>query len=181
EFRSENKIRYRDLREVRIIPLGITWRSYMIDVPDTCASNSHGHLHRINVAIADNISDMGIVVRGGFLKSMNNYFNEENPRLRSISTRQIGHALTKREIKLLHKRNHKNAMHIISRRVVECAKSRGIDTIVIGHNDGWKQSVNMGSKNNQNSVQIPLNTLRQRKMKLLFLSLVNHTQASAPF
>ncbi|MEM3322690.1 MAG: hypothetical protein QXY02_07055 [Conexivisphaerales archaeon] len=37
-------------------------------------------------------------------------------------------------------------MHIISRRVVECAKSRGIDTIVIGHNDGWKQSINMGRK-----------------------------------
>ncbi|MEM3487561.1 MAG: hypothetical protein QXN78_03035 [Conexivisphaerales archaeon] len=46
----------------------------------------------------------------------------------------------------MHKRNHKNAMHIISRRVVECTKSRDIDTIVIGHNDGWKQSVNMGRK-----------------------------------
>ncbi|MEM0146646.1 MAG: hypothetical protein QXH66_06680, partial [Conexivisphaerales archaeon] len=28
----------------------------------------------------------------GAVKSMNNYFNEENPRLRSISTRQIGHS-----------------------------------------------------------------------------------------
>ncbi|WP_298408670.1 IS200/IS605 family accessory protein TnpB-related protein, partial [Ferroplasma sp.] len=34
-----------------------------------------------------------------------------------------------------------------------------IDTIVIGHNELWKQNVNIGKKNNQNFVQIPFNRL----------------------
>ena len=37
-----------------------------------------------------------------------------------------------------------------------------IDTIIIGHNNEWKQSVNMGRKNNQNFVQLPFNTLIQQ-------------------
>ncbi|MEM0146763.1 MAG: hypothetical protein QXH39_05920 [Conexivisphaerales archaeon] len=56
-------------------------------------------------------------------------------------------------------------MHIISKRIVEYTKSKGI---VIGR--GWKQSIGMRSKNNQNFVQIPFNTLRQKKMALMFSS-----------
>ncbi|MEM3197603.1 MAG: hypothetical protein QXG99_02275 [Conexivisphaerales archaeon] len=59
----------------------------------------------------------------------------------------------------------KNTMHIISKRIVEYTKSKGI---VIGR--GWKQSIGMRSKNNQNFVQIPFNTLRQKKMALMFSS-----------
>ena len=32
-------------------------------------------------------------------------------------------------------------------------------TVVIGHNDGWKQNVNLGKVNNQNFVSIPFNRL----------------------
>jgi putative transposase len=46
--------------------------------------------------------------------------------------------------------------------MVEYAKSMNIDTIIIGHNNEWKQSVNMGKKNNQNFVQLPFNTLIQQ-------------------
>ncbi|MHB1492777.1 MAG: IS200/IS605 family accessory protein TnpB-related protein [Thermoplasmataceae archaeon] len=37
-----------------------------------------------------------------------------------------------------------------------------IDTIVIGHSNGWKQEASMGKKNNQNFVQIPFNILIQQ-------------------
>jgi len=59
------------------------------------------------------------------------------------------------------KRNRKikDIMHKLSKAIVQYAKTRGIDTIVIGHNNGWKQSANMGRINNQNFVQIPFNTL----------------------
>ncbi|MEO1433727.1 MAG: hypothetical protein AAFV71_32650 [Cyanobacteria bacterium J06633_8] len=32
-----------------------------------------------------------------------------------------------------------------------------IETLVIGHNDKWKQSINLGKRNNQNFVSIPFN------------------------
>ena len=38
-------------------------------------------------------------------------------------------------------------------------KELNIDTIVVGYNEGWKQKVNIGKKNNQNFVQIPFNKL----------------------
>ncbi len=46
----------------------------------------------------------------------------------------------------------KDIMHKISRTIVEYVVSINIDTIVIGHNDGRKQSTGMGRKNNQNFV-----------------------------
>ena len=56
-------------------------------------------------------------------------------------------------------RGQTNIMHKLSRAIVQYAETRNIDTIVIGHNDGWKQEVNMGKWNNQNFVQIPFNRL----------------------
>ena len=40
-------------------------------------------------------------------------------------------------------------MHKISSAVISYAITNEIDTIVIGHNNGWKQSVDIGKKNNQ--------------------------------
>ena len=34
-----------------------------------------------------------------------------------------------------------------------------IGTLIIGHNPGWKQKVNLGKRNNQNFVSIPYNKL----------------------
>ncbi|MHB1813114.1 MAG: IS200/IS605 family accessory protein TnpB-related protein, partial [Thermoplasmataceae archaeon] len=56
-------------------------------------------------------------------------------------------------------RKIRDIMHKLSRAIVQYAESKNIDTIVIGHNDGWKQEVNMGKRNNQNFVQLPFNTL----------------------
>jgi IS605 OrfB family transposase len=34
-----------------------------------------------------------------------------------------------------------------------------VGTLVVGKNNGWKQNINIGSKNNQNFVQVPFNDL----------------------
>jgi len=59
------------------------------------------------------------------------------------------------------KRNRKikDIMHKLSKAIGKYAGTRNIDTMVIGHNNGWKQSANMRKINNQNFVQIPFNTL----------------------
>ncbi|MCH8905711.1 MAG: IS200/IS605 family element transposase accessory protein TnpB, partial [Candidatus Heimdallarchaeota archaeon] len=46
-----------------------------------------------------------------------------------------------------------------SRKIVDYCVGLTIDTIVIGKNNGWKQNVNMGKKNNQKFVFIPFNKL----------------------
>ncbi len=50
-------------------------------------------------------------------------------------------------------------MHKASRFVVKWCVDHGIDTLVIGKNDGWKQEINHGRKNNQNFVSIPFESL----------------------
>ncbi len=65
---------------------------------------------------------------------------------------------TKRIQKLHLKRNNKinTIFHRISKNVIEYCIQNNIGTIVIGYNNGWKQKINIGKKNNQNFVQIPL-------------------------
>ena len=159
-----------NLREVRVIPHGV---GYIIEIVymKEIEGIAKGETHRIMgidiglrniVTIGDSISNEGIAVKGGVLKSINQFFNKEYARLKSISDRQTGNKqLTKREKRLFMKRNRKikDIMHKLSKAIVQYAKTRNIDTVIIGHNNGWKQSANMRRINNQNFVQIPFNTL----------------------
>jgi len=58
---------------------------------------------------------------------------------------------------LTHKRNCRvdNYLHTTSRRVVDWCLHHGITTLIIGKNNGWKQSISIGKKNNQQFVNVP--------------------------
>ncbi len=168
----EVKTRLKDvnLREVRIIPLGIGYNIeivYVKEITDTSEIKAERIMGidigvRNLATIGNSIPEQGIAVRAGLIKSINQYFNKELARYRSINDQQGNERKdTKRIRELFMKRNNKirDIMHKVSRSIIDYAKSKNIDTIVIGHNDGWKQSVNMGTKNNQNFVQLPFDTL----------------------
>ncbi len=59
------------------------------------------------------------------------------------------------------RRNRKtnDLFYKLSKGIINYSLLNNIDTIVIGHNELWKQSINIGKKNNQNFVQIPFNIL----------------------
>jgi putative transposase len=46
-------------------------------------------------------------------------------------------------------------LHTASRTIIDLLVRKGIGTLVIGKNVGWKQEVNLGRKNNQSFVFIP--------------------------
>ena len=158
-----------DLREVRIIPSGVGYNVeivYSKEISDTSELAPKRILGidvgvRNIITIGNNISEKGIAVRGGVLKSINQYFNKELSRLKSVNDKQGNKENTKRIDNLYMVRNRKirDVMHKISNAVMAYAITNEIDTIVIGHNNGWKQSVDIGKKNNQNFVQIPFNML----------------------
>ena len=58
---------------------------------------------------------------------------------------------------LTHKRNCRvdNYLHTASRRVIDWCRQHQIGILVIGHNAKWKQSINLGKRNNQQFVNIP--------------------------
>ena len=46
-------------------------------------------------------------------------------------------------------------LHNASRYIVNHLVSNKINTLIVGHNNGWKQETSIGNKNNQNFVCIP--------------------------
>lgn len=138
-------------------------------------------LNRI-ATITDNQGNKPIAFSGGPVKSINHYYNKKLALLKSEQSRttpRIAELQRKREAglsddewrewkslasqtkamkKLTEKRNNKvNAFfHRLSRKIVDTAIERKEGIIVIGHNPGQKQEINLGKRNNQNFVQLPI-------------------------
>ena len=96
-----------------------------------------------------------ILVNGKPLKKINAFYHKK----RSILTSKLPNKQkTSLKIKdVLRKRNFKidDYLHKASRLVINYLAANRIGTLVIGHNDNWKQSINLGKRNNQNFVSIP--------------------------
>mgnify|MGYP000353589733 CR=1 FL=1 len=151
------------LKEVRILPKGT---GYICEIvyekeveslnlnPDNVAGIDLG-LNNI-VTMANNIGEQPIVIKGGFVKSMNQYYNKKRAELQSTYDLQGIKGGSKMRV-LTEKRNRKmkDAMHKISRFIINYCTEHDIGTLVIGHNENWKQKVNLGKRNNQNFVSIP--------------------------
>jgi len=108
------------------------------------------------VTMANNIGEQPIVIKGGAIKSINQFYNKRKAQIQSIYDHQGIKTGTAVEI-LTENRNLKirDAMHKISRYVVDWFADHNIGTIAIGHNDNWKQKAELGQRNNQNFVSIP--------------------------
>ena len=101
---------------------------------------------------------MPYVVDGRELKSYNRYYNKELSNAKSIlDTRNKGRKSSRKIKRLTERRNNKvrDFMHKASRMITNQLASDGVSTVFVGKNDGWKQDVNIGARNNQNFVQIP--------------------------
>jgi IS605 OrfB family transposase len=95
-----------------------------------------------------------VVVNGRPVKSTNQFYNKRRAELQ----KQLGHpGSTKRIERITNKRNRRidHYMHTASKQIIDLLVKEGIGTLIIGKNDGWKQEVNLGKRNNQNFVQIP--------------------------
>ena len=163
------------LKEVRIIPLGI---KYKIEIVYEKEEQDLG-LNKNNVLSIDlglnnlitgvnNIGLEPIIIKGKIIKSINQYYNKQLAHYRSIENKKSNFQDTKRIQKLHLKRNSKinTIFHRISRLLIDYCIENNLGIIIIGYNDGWKQNINIGKKNNQKFVQIPfLRLINQVKYK----------------
>jgi putative transposase len=95
-----------------------------------------------------------VVVNGRPVKSTNQFYNKRKAELQQ----KLGHTgTTARMERMTTRRNRRidQYMHTASRRVIDVLVKEEIGVLVIGKNDGWKQDIEMGKRNNQNFVQIP--------------------------
>jgi putative transposase len=95
-----------------------------------------------------------VVVNGRPVKSTNQFYNKRKAELQH----QLGHTGTTQRIeRMTSKRNRRinHYLHTASRFIIDLLVAEGIGTLIIGKNDGWKQEIEMGKRNNQNFVHIP--------------------------
>ena len=91
-----------------------------------------------------------LLINGRPLKSLNQFFNKRVAKAQSIAAwRQVKELNSKRD------RRIDNYLHTVSRRVVDWCQLNDIGQLIIGNNNGWKQDINIGKKNNQQFTKIP--------------------------
>lgn len=112
------------------------------------------------VAITASNQPLSWIAKGGYLKSYNAQFNRVCARMYAEHMRQKGELGSKRLQRLALNRYNfiRYEFHCLSKAIVRLCLENGIGTIVIGHNDGWKQKVNL-KKNTYHFVAIPFNVL----------------------
>lgn len=166
EIKISTKIDFKLIKQIRVIP---NLNQYIIEivyekeVKERIIEKSNILAIDLGVnnlcTITSNIKKQSpIIINGRPLKSINQFYNKEKAKLQSF----VGEKKTSKRIrKLTNKRNNKvsDYMHKTSKIVIDFCKTNKIGQIVIGKNKEWKQDVNIGSKNNQNFVGIPFNTL----------------------
>lgn len=102
----------------------------------------------------NNVGLKPFIVNGKIIKSFNHWYNKKRAKLMSF-TGDVG--TSKRLKKLNNYRNFwiEDKNHKVSRHIINYCIENNIGSIVIGKNDNWKQSINLGSKTNQKFTEIP--------------------------
>ena len=112
-------------------------------------------------AIVNNCGMTPFLIKGTYLKSINQLYNKRLAHYQSIAKTVNNAHYTNRMHYLTKKRNNqiKDYMHKTSTYIANYAKEHDIDIVVVGHNKHQKQNINIGHVNNQNFVQIPTTML----------------------
>lgn len=151
-FKTKAKER---ILQCRFIPRGshyIMEVVYEIDVPECEGETNNVAAIDIGVnnfiTMVNNIGISPIVIKGGIIKSINQYYNKQKAKLQSEVKKVNKKDWSKRLQRLSDKRFEKIKyhMHCISKYVVDWCVLYGIDALVVGKNDGWKQE-NQGMQN----------------------------------
>lgn len=145
--------------QIRFVPLGSCYYMEIVYQVDTLDKQPIKNIIGIDLGvnnfatISNNIGIMPIIINGKVIKSINQNWNRNKSKIQ----KETGNLWNNRLQRITDKRRERldYFTHCSSRYVINYCLENGIDTIVIGKNDGWKQEVNIGKKNNQTFVYIP--------------------------
>ena len=174
---NEHKITFNtdktDIQQVRIIPRGdhivieiIYNKKYKIKENNDRFGSIDLGLN--NLATFTSNVCQSIIYDGKQLKAINHFYNKRRGELQSKlsknSNKNNNNKYNSKRIRhITYKRNNKvkDYLHKISRMIVEYMETNNLNTLFVGKNNGWKDSLQLGKMNNQNFVSIPYNMLIQ--------------------
>lgn len=102
-------------------------------------------------------SSDGLLVKGGVVKSINQWYNKQLAKYKSLAAKRKHSTKTFRIMRLGRHRTNKlrDFLHKTSRLIISHCLANHIGTIVIGYNERWKQHCRLGKRNSQNFINIP--------------------------
>lgn len=125
-----------------------------IDLKDRSSSIDFGVENIASLVINDGTS---VIYKGGALKAMNQWFNKQRAHL----TSHVKHSAALDALSRNRDNFMRDQLHKISSDIVKRLVRAGVSVLVLGKNKLQKQNVNIGRKNNQAFVNMPLYTLQR--------------------
>jgi len=149
--------------EARIIPkascyvLEIVYEKTELTINDQQIAGIDLGVNNLMAVTTNQIGSSPILIKGRPLKAINTFFNKQRSLLQSQLKTRNKQNVSHRLKALTHKRNCRvdNYLHTASKRVIDWCVKHHIGMLIIGHNQNWKQEINLGKKNNQQFVNIP--------------------------
>lgn len=151
-------------KQARIIPHGGEIDLELVyELPKVEEKGDNGKYAAIDIgvdnlaALAWNTGEQPVLLKGTPLKSVNQYYNKQMAKRRSICELMNGRHSSKRIARLTAKRNRKDEdyLHKASRKVIDLCAEQDVSVLVVGKNKGWKQEAKLGRRVNQSFVQLP--------------------------
>ena len=151
-------------KQARIIPHGGEIDLELVyELPKVEEKGDNGKYAAIDIGVdnlaapAWNTGERPVLFKGTPLKSVNQYYNKQMAKRRSICELMNGRHSSKRIARLTAKRNRKVEyyLHKASHKVIDLCAEQDVPVLVVGKNKGWKQKANLGRKVNQSFVQLP--------------------------
>jgi IS605 OrfB family transposase len=180
----------KQIKELRFIPSHGTWYTeYVYEIsPQVQATGSNAlgidpGLNNWVSAVCTN--GKSFLISGKRLKSVNQYYNKTKAALQGAVDKYLGESgfFTKRMQRLTDKRNRqmRNAVNVVAKTIINWCLGNSVNTVVFGCNKEQKQGIDIGSRNNQNFVQIPTAKLRKRVEQLCILHGINFVEAEEAY
>lgn len=161
---------HKKIKEIRIIPKAnarffeiqyiyeVKEQSLGLDTSNALALDFG--INNLVTAVSNN--GKSFIIDGKKLKSINQWYNKQNARLRSIKDKQcFGRKTTNRQKAIDRDRNNKvnDYMAKTVRYIINDCISNNIGTLVVGYHETFQSGCNIGKSNNQNFVTIPYGKL----------------------
>lgn len=160
------------IKEIRILPKQkgrFLDAAFVYESPEEAVNNVSNEAISIdlglnNLATVVSTTDESFIIDGCWLKSKNQWFNKRRAKLVSHKDKQGIKHLTSQEALLSYRRKNQvnDYLNKAARYIINFCLTKKIGTIIVGYNPTLKQETNMGKRNNQNFVQIPIFTLRAK-------------------
>ena len=174
-------LRDKKIKEIRIIPkynARYFEIQYSYEIPESKLELNKNNALAIDLGI-DNLctctTNLGdsFIIDGKTLKSINQWANKQNSKLQSIKDKRNIKETTRKQCNLWIKRNNRVNDYInkTCSYIIKYCINNDIGNIIIGYNPTIQKESNMGKKNNQNFVNLPLGDIAS---KLEYLSKRNN-------